>query len=137
VPPAQALETVNNCCGMLGAFEHWQQTRAQLASSRPVLMAGIMELGCGIGVRKISRISSRVIESELEHAVNWCFSLENIRAENDIVIKAMDGMELPDLRRRDGESLHTASDGRRFRVLARFVLKYTPAGRFRMDAERS
>ena len=35
VPLAQALETVNNHCGMLGAFEHWQQTHIRQAVSRP------------------------------------------------------------------------------------------------------
>ncbi len=122
VPLAQVLEPVNNCCGMLGAFEHWQQTRAQLTASRPLLLAGIMGLGCGIGVRKMARISSRVTESELEHAVNWRFSLENIRAANDIVIKAMDGMELPDLYLRDPEGLHTASDGQKFEVRGESLL---------------
>lgn len=50
-------------------------------------------------------------ESELEHAVNWRFSLENIRTANDIVIKATDGKKLPDLYRRDPGELHTAGDG--------------------------
>ena len=122
VPLAQVLETVNNSCGMLGALEHWQQTRAQLTASRPVLLAGVMGLGCGIGVRKMARISSRVTESELEHAVNWRFSLENIRTANDIVIKAMDGMELPDLYRRDPGELHTASDGQKFEVRGESLL---------------
>lgn len=101
---------------MLGAFEHWQQTRAQLSMSRPLLLAGIMGLGCGIGVREMARISSRITESEIEHAVNWRFSLENVRAANDAVLKAMEKMELPDLYRRDPGELHTASDGQKFDV---------------------
>ena len=65
-----ASEPINNHCGMLGAFEHWQQTHIRQAVSRPALLAGIMGLGCGIGVRKMARISSRVTEGELEHVVN-------------------------------------------------------------------
>ncbi|WP_419906635.1 hypothetical protein [Hoeflea sp.] len=53
VPLAQVLETINNHCGMLGAFEHWKQTHIRQSVSRPALLAGIMGLGCGIGVRKI------------------------------------------------------------------------------------
>ena len=75
-----------------------------------------MGLGCGIGVRKMARISSRMTENELEHAVNWRFSLENIRAANDQVVKAMDDMELPNLYRREADQLHTASDGQKFEV---------------------
>ena len=116
VPLAQVLETVNSHCSMLGAFEHWQQTHGRQTASRPALLAGIMGLGCGIGVRKMARISSRVTESELEHAVNWRFSLDNVRAANDAVLKAMDEMELPNLHRRDMERLHTSSDGQKFEV---------------------
>ncbi|WP_108650941.1 Tn3 family transposase [Dongshaea marina] len=117
VPLAQVLETINNHCGMLGQFEHWRQTHIRDASaSRPALLAGIMGLGCGIGVRKMARISSQVTESELEYAVNWRFSLDNIRAANDTVVKAMDEMKLPNIYRQDTEMLHTASDGQKFEV---------------------
>ena len=116
VPLAQVLETINNHCGMLGAFEHWRQTHIRQTASHPVLLAGIIGLGCGIGVRKMARISSRISESELEHAVNWRFSLDNIRAANDTVVKAMDEMELPNLYRREAGMLHTASDGQKFEV---------------------
>ena len=116
VPLAQVLETVNNHCAMLSAFEHWQQTHIRQAVSRPALLAGIMGLGCGIGVRKMARISSRVTEGELEHVVNWRFSLDNIRAANDAVVKAMDEMELPNIYRNEADKLHTASDGQKFEV---------------------
>lgn len=116
VPLAQVLETVNGHCDMLSSFEHWQQTHVRQAVSRPTLLAGIMGLGCGIGVRKMARISSRVTESELDHAVNWRFSLDNIRAANDAVVAAMDMMELPNLHRHKEEALHTASDGQKFEV---------------------
>lgn len=113
---AQVLETVNNHCSMLRSFEHWQQTHVRQATSHPALLAGIMGLGCGIGVRKMARISSSVTESELDHTVNWRFSLENIRAANDAVLTAMDGMELPNLYRQTRDQLHTASDGQKFEV---------------------
>lgn len=116
VPLAQVLDTVDRYSGMLKAFEHWQQTHTPLAVSRPALLAGIMGLGCGIGIRKMARISSRVTESELEHTVNWRFSLENIRAANDQVLKAMDQMELPNLYRNNPHQNHTASDGQKFEV---------------------
>ena len=113
---AQVLETVNNHCNMLRSFEHWQQTHVRQATSHPALLAGIMGLGCGIGVRKMARISSSITESELDHTVNWRFSLDNIRAANDAVLKAMDGMELPNLYRQTRDQLHTASDGQKFEV---------------------
>ena len=116
VPLAQVLETVNIHCGMLLSFEHWQQPHVRQATSHPALLAGIMGLGCGIGIRKMARISSSVTESELDHTVNWRFSLENIRAANDAVVKAMDAMKLPNFYRQTQDQLHTASDGQKFEV---------------------
>ena len=116
VPLAQVLGTTDRHCGMLNAFEHWQQSHIPQTASRPLLLAGIMGLGCGIGVRRMARISSRMTENELEHAVNWRFSLENVRAANDRVLKAMDRMALPDLYRHSPDTLHTASDGQKFEV---------------------
>ena len=55
----QVLETVNNHCGMLQSFEHWQQTHVRQTASHPALLAGIMGLGCGIGVRSLSGHSLR------------------------------------------------------------------------------
>ncbi len=116
IPLAQVLDTVDRHCGMLKAFEHWQQTHTSPILSRPVLLAAIMGLGCGIGIRKMARISSCMTETELEHAVNWRFSLENIRAANNQVLKAMDNMELPNQYRKHKDMLHTASDGQKFEV---------------------
>ena len=116
VPLAQVLDTIDRHCGRLGAFAHWQQVHISPVVSRPALLAGIMGLGCGIGVRKMARISARLTEHELEHVVNWRFSLENIRAANDRVLKAMDAMELPTRYRREAGNLHTASDGQKFEV---------------------
>ncbi len=116
VPLAQVLDTVNRHCNMLKAFEHWQQTHTSQTVSRPTLLAGVMGLGCGIGVRKMARISSHMTENELAHAVSWRFSLDNIRAANDQVLKAMDQMELPNQYRREADKLHTASDGQKFEV---------------------
>ena len=116
VPLAQVLDTVDRHCYFLKAFEHWQQTHASQTVSRPALLAGIMGLGCGIGVRKMARISSRITESELENTVNWRFSLDNIRAANDNILKSMDQMEIPNLYQREDDKLHTSSDGQKFEV---------------------
>ncbi len=116
VPLAQVPETINDHCGMLIASGHWQQTHIRQAVSRPALLAGIMGLGCGIGVRRMARISSSVTESELEHAVNRRFPPDSIRAANDAVVKAMDGMALPSIHRNEADRPHTASDGQKFEV---------------------
>ena len=75
-----------------------------------------MGLGCGIGTRRMARIAQGVGEAELEHAVNWHFSLDNVQAANDRVLRLTSEMDLPEIYRRAADSLHTASDGQKFEV---------------------
>jgi TnpA family transposase len=118
VPLAQIIATVNQHCGSLEELTHWQQNHSRPISRKSILLAGVMGLGCGIGVQKMARISPGITERELEHAVTWRFSQDNIMAANDRVVKAMDQMELPNIYRRSPEKLHTASDGQKFEVRA-------------------
>ncbi len=116
VPLSEVLATVDRHCGMLGAFAHWQQTHVRQASAEALTIAGIMSLGCAIGVRKMARISRAITERELEHVVNWRFSLDNITAANDRVLAASERMELPQIHRTSQTELHTSSDGQKFEV---------------------
>lgn len=116
VPLPEVLFTINRHCGFLKSFQHWQQSHVRHLSSPSTLFAGIMGLGCGIGVRKMAQISANISENELENTVNWRFSLENIRAANDQVLTAMEEMELPNIYRKSLDTIHTASDGQKFEV---------------------
>lgn len=66
----------------------------------------------------MSRISKLINENALQHAVNWYFSIDNIRAANDCVVRFMNRMELPNIYRKNPDTLHTASDGQKFEVKA-------------------
>ncbi|MEZ5834886.1 MAG: Tn3 family transposase [Geminicoccaceae bacterium] len=134
VPLAEILASVNRHCGLLDELRHWQQTHAPRKPSPAVLLAGIMGLGCGIGIRKMAQISPAIGERELENAVNWRFSLDNLVAANDRVVSAMDAMELPDIYRRSSGRLHTSSDGQKFEIRteslnANYSFKYFGKGR--------
>lgn len=61
-----------------------------------------------------ARISSRVTQSQLEHAINWRLSFDSIRPASDAVVEAMDEMELPDIYRQEAGTLRSACDGRKF-----------------------
>ncbi len=111
---------------------HWQQ---QYNRKKPIssLLAGVIGLGCAIGIRKMARISSKIGEDELENIVNWHFSLENVRAANDCVQNHMNTMELPNIYRKSSENTHTASDGQKFEVTtdslnANYSFKYFGKG---------
>src|SRR5260221_10295944 len=81
-----------------------------------VVYAGVIGIGCTIGIRKMARISHPISESELENAVNWFFSVDNINAASDRVLQLMDRLELPKLLQRTPGRSHTSSDGQKFEV---------------------
>jgi len=132
IPLTEILATVNHQTKFTNELQHWQQ---QYNRKKPVssLLAGVIGLGCAIGIRKMARISNKIEEDELENVINWHFSLENIRAANDCVLSHMDNMELPKIYRKSPERLHTASDGQKFEVTtdslnANYSFKYFGKG---------
>ena len=56
----------------------------------------------------MARISHPLSETELENAINWYFSVDNINAADDRVLQLMDRLELPNLLRRTQGRLHTS-----------------------------
>lgn len=116
VPLPEVLSTVNSHTGFLNEFQHFQQRHLKGHIADKILYAGIIGLGCAIGTPKMGRISHRINETSLQHAVNWYFTLENIQAANDCVVGAMEQMDLPNTHRPPGSPLHTASDGQKFEV---------------------
>jgi TnpA family transposase len=64
----------------------------------------------------MARISHSINESELEHTINWYFSVDNTHAANDQVLRLIDRLELPNISRRSSDRLHTSSDGQKFEV---------------------
>jgi TnpA family transposase len=117
VPLTEVLATVNYRCGFIDQIQHHQQKHTHKKGiGQPALFASLMGLGCGIGTRKMAHISSSVKSNEIEQAVNWYLSLENIQAANDAILKVLDKMELPNIYRRNKDKLHTSSDGQKFTV---------------------
>ncbi len=115
-PLSEVLATVDQHCGMLGAFRHWQRTHVRQAPAEALTIAGIMGPGCAVGVRKMARISHAVTEREPEHAVNRRFSLDSIIAANDRAPAASERMELPRIHRSSQAEPRTSSDGQEFEV---------------------
>jgi TnpA family transposase len=115
VPLTEILSTVNAVSGFSESLAHLRQQYAR-PIARSVLFAGIIGLGCGIGLRKMARISGKIKEDVLDHAASWHFSKENLISANDRIVAFMDGLELPEVYRRKEGQTHTASDGQKFEV---------------------
>ena len=114
----EVLATVDQATGFLDEFVHWQPKYQAAKPPKKVFFAGVIGYGCDIGHRKLAQISRQINENELDTAVNWYFSLENIHNANDRILQFVDKMELPNLYRRQPDVLHTSSDGQKFEVSA-------------------
>jgi TnpA family transposase len=116
VPLMEVLATVNRYTGWMQEFQHWQERHLHGRPEDRVIYAGVIGIGCTIGIRKMARISHPISESELENAVNWFFSVDNVNAASDRVLQLTDRLELPKLLRRTRDRSHTSSDGQKFEV---------------------
>jgi TnpA family transposase len=117
VPLTEILATVNLHAGFGSELRHLRQTHVRPVSEK-ILFAGIICLGCAIGPAKMAQISTSLSAAELDSAINWRFSLENLQAANDRITSFMAAMELPNIYRRSENEIHTASDGQKFEVRA-------------------
>jgi TnpA family transposase len=117
VPLTEILATVNLHTGFATELRHLRQTHVRAASEK-ILFAGVIGLGCAIGPAKMAQISTSLSAAELDSAINWRFSLENLWAANDRITSFMAAMELPNIYRRSENEIHTASDGQKFEVRA-------------------
>jgi TnpA family transposase len=116
VPLVEILATVNRHAHYVDELQHWQQRYHHGEPSEATIYAGLIGIGCTIGLRKMMRISHPINEAELEHTVNWHFSLDGLQAANDRVLRLIHRLELPNLTRRCSDQLHTSSDGQKFEV---------------------
>ena len=115
VPLTEILGTVNAATAFANDLSHLKRQYAR-QTSRAVLFAGVIGMGCGIGLRKMARISSTISEDALDHTATWHLSYDNLLAANDRIVAFTNGLDLPEIYRRQEGLTHTASDGQKFEV---------------------
>jgi hypothetical protein len=101
----EVLATVQRVTGFIDEFHHWQTKYNRPKPPDSTFFAGIIGYGCNIGPRKIARISNLISESERDNTVNWYFSLDNLHAANERVLRFLDQLPLPNLYRGQGRGV--------------------------------
>tara|TARA_A100001391_G_scaffold85517_1_gene55942 strand:+ start:4830 stop:7877 length:3048 start_codon:yes stop_codon:yes gene_type:complete len=116
VPVFQVLRDINRTSEFIRCFKHLSPKHHKLKPTAETVLAGIMGMGCNIGIDKLSHISVGINESTLKNTVNWCFSLKNIQAANNVIIALIDKLALSYAFQKYPDQLHTSSDGRKVNV---------------------
>lgn len=113
---SEILSTVQQAVDFLAEFTRLKTTAAHRRPPNYVFFAGIVALGCELGVAKVTYTSRQLGETELENTVNRYFTLENLRSANRNLVEFLDRLEIPNLYRRASGKLHTSSDGQKYEV---------------------
>lgn len=113
---SELLATVDRHSAFLDEFNHYKQSHNRSKPTKKTFIAGIVAIGCDIGMGKILKISRDINHSQLENTVNWFFYPEGLHAVNDRLLQFMNDLELPNIYRKTENALHTSSDGQKFEV---------------------
>ena len=113
----EVLSTINSSCNYLDLFQHFQNKYLHKQPADSTFYAGIMALGCNIGIHRIIQTAPLINESELNTTINWYFTLENINNANDAIGLFIDTLDLPNIYIRDQKRMHTSSDGKKRNVV--------------------
>ena len=116
IPVFEVLSTVDKLSGFTSSLEHHQIKNVRKLPSSNIFYAGITGLGCNHGIERISKISRHINQNELEHAVNWHFSGENLIRANDKVLQLTQRLPLHKLLKRSVTKTHTSSDGQKYNI---------------------
>jgi TnpA family transposase len=112
----EVLVAVNKVAGFTSSFEHWRGKSLKRRPKDKAFFAGIMGHGCNLGTKKLARMSHDVNSLEMEKAINWYFSNENLISANDKILALMDRLELPKEYRKNVALIHTSSDGQKLDI---------------------
>ncbi len=116
IPLLEVLSTINAVTRFTDSFAHFQTKHVGKKPKEKIFFAGIMGLGCNIGTIQLAQISRNINENELDNTVNWYFSIENLLAANDVIIRFIDRLSVPKLFKKDQTKTHTSSDGQKFAI---------------------
>jgi TnpA family transposase len=116
IPLVDVLADIAEATEFLESFAHYKLKGGQIESNKEKLIAGIVALGCNIGVRKMGKITKSIGEENLVNTIRWHFSSQNLSEANSRIVELTDRLAIPKHFKEVVEEMHTSSDGQKFGV---------------------
>lgn len=116
VPILQVLTDINNVTKLTCCFEHHNNKNVKKQPSDETFFAGIIGLGCNIGIPTMGQVSMGVNANTLTNTVNWYFSLRNLKKANASIVQLIHELALSDIFVDEINHTHSSSDGRKVNV---------------------
>ncbi len=113
VPILQIVAEMNVLSHFTLAFKHYKHKDAKPKPSDETFYAGVFALGSNVGLHKLGNTAVGINYNTLETTVNWYFSLENLHAVNNKLIKCMRKLWLPNKFKKEKAVLHTSGDAQK------------------------
>ncbi len=129
VPILRVLSDIDNATNFSMSFKHHTIKSIKHRPKGSTFHAGIIALGCNIGVPKMAQISTGVNENTLNNTVNWYFTRKSLHDANQSIVNMIHQLSLSSIYLADKNQKHSASDGSKFGVavdslLANYSFKY-------------
>lgn len=116
IPIQQVLTEVNDICGYSETFSHYANKHTKMKPTVSAITAGIIGMGCNIGINKLANISLGLSEDSLKNTVNWLFDLRNIQSANNTIVQTINNLNLAKSFQKSATRIHSSSDGRKVGV---------------------
>lgn len=116
IPVFQILSDIDNAVSLTECFKHHSIKHVKQRPTAEAYFAGIIGLGCNIGIRKMAQISVGIKENTLVNTVNWYLSLKNLHSANQQIVNLINKLTLSNIFIEDRENTHSSSDGRKINV---------------------
>ncbi len=129
IPILRVLSEVNHVTKFTKSFTHHSVKNSKTKAQASTFYAGIIGLGCNIGVSKMAQISTGINQNTMSTTVNWFFSLKTLNSANDRIREFINRLALPCIFSDIENQRHGSSDGRKVGVsveclLAAYSFKY-------------
>ena len=129
MPILRVLSDIDRATKFSSCLKHHSVKNSKRRSKASTFHAGVVALGCNIGVPKMGQISSGVNENTLANTVNWYFSRKTLHDANQCIVNMINKLSLSSVYVADKNMEHGSSDGSKFGVavdslLASYSFKY-------------
>lgn len=116
IPILQVLKDIESITQLSHCFNHHSNKAVKRRPSIETFFAGIIGLGCNIGIPKMGKVATGINPNTLSNTVNWYFSLKNLRKTNNNIVQYIHELALSEIFVTDADNTHSSSDGHKINV---------------------
>lgn len=116
VPLYEVLQTIQQSCGFLEAFEPARRDYRPPRPAAPLFMAGIIGMGCNLTTQRVAKTAKNISAASLETTVRTYFNSVNVQQATDRISALIEQLNRSGVFSATDQVVRSSSDGQKFRV---------------------